>query len=65
MYKNTESQNLLFLNQKVTQYCRSVILQKQTNKLMEEKIRFVVIRVSRAVDNWMKEAKSYRFIDIR
>ena len=41
--------------QELTQCCRSIILQKQTNKLIEEEIRFVVTRGGGWVEGELNE----------
>ena len=43
---------------KLTQCCSSMLLQKETNKLFEKDIRFVVTRDSvGGMGNWVKVAK--------
>ena len=42
--KCVEISNHYIVYQKLTQCCRSIILQKQTNNLIEKEVRFVVTR---------------------
>ena len=54
------------VQEEVTLNCRSVIF-KQTNKLIEKEIRFVVTRGRgwRQRENWMKVVKRYKLLVIR
>ena len=58
--------NHYVVQQELMKFSRSIILQKQTKKLMEKEIRFVVTRYRGwSRQNWMKAIKRHKLPVIR